>query len=349
MNREHFMQRAIDLAKKGWPMVAPNPMVACVIVHRDQIVAEGYHQQFGQAHAEVNAIKDLPASIRPQDCELYVTLEPCSHQGKTPPCADLIISKGFKKVIIASMDPNPLVSGRGIKKLETAGIKVVSGILEKEARQLNKRFFTFFEKKRPYIFLKWAQTADGFISRLPVPLKREENIISGEVAQKRVHQIRAQVMGIFVGKNTVLNDNPFLTTRLVAGKNPVRIFMDERLEVPRHFNIYNKEAETIVFNAITELEEDNIQFIKIDFNDNLLLTILNKLYEKNIQSILIEGGARLLNGVLAQNLWDEILIFENPDLEFTKGLLAPAVELPSHFETLGGDKMYRLLKSKNPT
>jgi diaminohydroxyphosphoribosylaminopyrimidine deaminase/5-amino-6-(5-phosphoribosylamino)uracil reductase len=343
------MQRAIDLAKKGWPMVAPNPMVACVIVHRDQIVAEGYHQQFGQAHAEVNAIKDLPASIRPQDCELYVTLEPCSHQGKTPPCADLIISKGFKKVIIASMDPNPLVSGRGIKKLETAGIKVVSGILEKEARQLNKRFFTFFEKKRPYIFLKWAQTADGFISRLPVPLKREENIISGEVAQKRVHQIRAQVMGIFVGKNTVLNDNPFLTTRLVAGKNPVRIFMDERLEVPRHFNIYNKEAETIVFNAITELEEDNIQFIKIDFNDNLLLTILNKLYEKNIQSILIEGGARLLNGVLAQNLWDEILIFENPDLEFTKGLLAPAVELPSHFETLGGDKMYRLLKSKNPT
>lgn len=147
MNTEYFMHKAIDLARKGWPMVAPNPMVGCVIVHKDQIVAEGFHQQFGQAHAEVNAIKDLPDSIRPEECEVYVTLEPCSHHGKTPPCADLIIAKGFKKVIVACKDPNPLVAGNGNKKMEAAGITVISGILEKEARQLNKRFITFFEKK----------------------------------------------------------------------------------------------------------------------------------------------------------------------------------------------------------
>ncbi len=339
MNQEYFMQRAIDLAKKGWPMVAPNPMVGCVIVHNNEIVAEGYHQQYGQAHAEVNAIKNLSEALSPQACELYVTLEPCTHHGKTPPCADLIITKGFKKVIIACKDPNPLVAGNGIKKLQAAGIEVIVGVLEKEARLLNKRFITFFEKKRPYIYLKWAQTADGYMSKLPLPALRADNLISGETAQKRVHSLRAQTMGIFVGKNTVLNDNPHLTTRLVAGKNPVRIFIDKHLEVPANYHVYDKEAETIVFNGIKEAEEGNIVFIKLEFKDNVLLTILNKLYEKNIQSLLVEGGAGLLHEFLEQGIWDELLIFENPNLEFKQGLKAPEMNLPLQFEMVGEDRL----------
>lgn len=342
MNEEQFMQQVLDLAKQGWPMVAPNPMVGCVIVHENKIVAKGYHQQYGQAHAEVNAIKQLPPSISPAECELYVNLEPCSHFGKTPPCADLIIEKGFKKVVIAGKDPNPLVAGQGIQRLQNAGIAVNLGVLEKKARLLNKRFYTFFEKKRPYIYLKWAQTADGFISRLPLPAARKDNLISGELSQKRVHQLRAQTMGILVGKNTVLNDNPYLTTRLVAGKNPVRVFIDKHLEVPRSFNIYNKDAETIVFNGVKEGEEENLLFVKIQFDGNELNEILDKLYTLNVQSLLVEGGASVLHDFLEKNLWDEVLVFENPKLHFEQGLMAPKINLPGQFELLGDDKLYKL-------
>ena len=185
------MQHALSLAEKGLGMVSPNPLVGCVIVHNDRIVAEGYHQKYGEAHAEVNAVNALPNSVNPAECTVYVTLEPCSHFGKTPPCADLLIKKGFKKVVICNNDPNPLVSGNGIKKLEIAGIEVITGVLEKEGRFLNRRFFTNHEKKRPYIILKWAQTKDGFISKWPIPANREENWITHKAAQIASHQLRA--------------------------------------------------------------------------------------------------------------------------------------------------------------
>ncbi len=322
---EYYMQIVLDLAKKGWPNVAPNPIVGCVIVLNDVIVVEGFHEKYGEAHAEVNAINNLPASIDPKDCTLYVNLEPCSHHGKTPPCADLIISKGFKKVVIANLDPNPLVAGKGIEKLKKSGIEVITGILEKEGLELNKRFFTFHTKHRPYFILKWAQTADGFISRLPVPENREENMIGDKDQQEKVHQIRAEEMAIMVGKNTVLCDNPNLTTRLVEGKNPIRIFIDKNLEVPLSFNIYNSEAETIVFNMVKEEFKENIKWIKINFSENVLKQIAQKLYELKIQSVLVEGGAFLLNDFIQQKMYDEAIVYTNKELYFKTGVKAPII------------------------
>lgn len=376
MTDQFYMQQAINLAKQGFGNVAPNPLVGCVIVKDDKIVSQGYHQKFGEAHAEVNAINSLSEKINPKDCVLYVTLEPCSHFGKTPPCADLIISKGFKKVIVACKDPNPLVSGNGIKKLQEAGIDVTTGVLEAEARELNKRFMTFFEKKRPYIILKWAMTADGFISKNPVPKNREENTITGKEAQIFVHQLRAENMAIMVGKNTVLKDNPSLTVRLVKGKNPTRIFIDKNLQVPESFNIYNSDAKTIVFNSIkenyltieghaelvsasaeiskqirndgaglTEDDRNNIRFIKLNFENNVLEQILNILHQLHIQSLLVEGGTILLNDFIKQNVWDETFIFQNPELNFGRGIKAPEFTLSQNFELFGKDRLYRQLRS----
>lgn len=343
MNHKHYMQLALDLAKKGLGHVAPNPMVGCVIVHNEVMVAQGYHQLFGGPHAEVNAINNLPNEIDPAECILYVTLEPCSHFGKTPPCADLIIKKGFKRVIVCNLDPNPLVGGKGIEKLKAAGIEVTSGVLEQEGRVLNKRFFTFFEKNRPYYILKWAQTADGFISRLPLPENRDDNKITGPEVQKLVHQMRALEMGIMVGKNTVLADNPNLTNRLVEGKNPVRLFIDKDLEVPENYNIYNNEAQTIVFNSQKEEQRNHIQFIKLNFELNVLDQISDKLVELKIQSVLVEGGLRLLNDFIQQNLFGEIFVFENPNLKFGTGLKAPQINLVGNFEMVGKDKLYCFL------
>ena len=336
------MHQALKLAKKGWPNVAPNPLVGCVIICDEKIVAEGYHKKNGDAHAEVNAINTLPINIQPKNCSLCVTLEPCSHFGKTPPCADLIIARGFKTVVIASKDPNPLVSGNGIKKLKEAGINVITGVLEKEARELNKHFITFFEKKRPYFILKWAQTADGFISRLLPIANKDNNKITGSEVQKMVHQLRSDVMAIMVGKNTVLNDNPQLTTRLVNGKNPIRLFIDKNLEVPINFNIYDAEATTIIFNGIKDGTEKNHQYIKINFSANVLAQVSEKLVELNIQSVLVEGGSFLLQDFINQNLWDEAFVFQNPTLMFKHGVPAPTFKLNNTFEWVGGDKLFRV-------
>ena len=346
MNPLPYMLFALELAKKGSPLAFPNPLVGCVIVYKDEIVASGYHQKYGEAHAEVTAIMALPSELSTAECTLYVTLEPCSHHGKTPPCADLIIAKGFKKVVIAAGDPNPLVAGKGIKKMQEAGIEVITGVLEKEALELNKRFYTFHQKKRPYLILKWAQTEDGFISRMPLPENKAENHISREEANSFIHQLRAEVMGIFVGKNTVLYDNPRLTTRLVAGANPIRLFIDKNLEVPTHFAIYNNDAKTIVFNAIKEEEQGHIRFIKLDFTKTILEQVCDKLYHLGIQTLLVEGGATLLNALIKQNLWDEVLIIENPDLSFTTGLKAPEFALKNSFSLLGDDKLFKTLNGE---
>ena len=334
------MQRALELAQLGWPEVAPNPMVGCVIVKGTKIVAEGYHHKFGEAHAEVNAINNLPPTISPSECVVYVTLEPCNHHGKTPPCADLLIKTGFKQVVIASKDPNPLVSGRGIKKLEESGITVTQGILEKEEKKLNKRFVTFYEKKRPYYFLKWATTADGFISKQPLPQNREDNSITSIASQAYVHKMRAETMAIFVGKNTVLADNPSLTTRLVKGKNPIRVFIDRKLEVPLTSAIYNEAATTIVFNEKKNEEKEHILYIKLDFEINVLNQINEALYKLQIQSVLVEGGAFLLNEFIKRNFWDEILVFQNPELFFKEGIQAPKFALKTTFEVVGNDKLF---------
>ena len=335
------MDKALHLAGKGWPAVAPNPMVGCVIVKGDTLVAQGYHQKFGEKHAEVMAINKLPDNIDPKDCTLYVTLEPCTHFGKTPPCTDLIISKGFKTVVVACKDPNPLVSGLGIDKLRKAGVQVITGVLEKNARELNKRFITYFEKKRPYYILKWAQTADGFISKLPVPDNKNENRISGNESQIMVHRLRSEVMAILVGKNTVLRDNPRLTTRLVEGKNPIRVFIDRNLEVPLHFQVYDNEATTIIFNELKEEKMGIHMFLKIDFGKNILQQLSEKLFNLNVQSVLVEGGSVLLNDFIDQHLWDEVLVFQNPDLRFEVGLKAPRFALANTFELIGGDKLYQ--------
>lgn len=336
---ETYMRHAIELARKGSGYVAPNPMVGCVIVQDGKIIAEGYHEQYGLAHAEPNAINQVSDELL-KKCTLYVTLEPCNHFGKTPPCSDLIISKKIPRVIVGCLDPNPLVASKGIKKLHDTGIEIEYGILEKECRELNKRFFCFQEKKRPYIILKWAQTQDGFISKYPIPENKEENWISSPVSKQLVHQWRAEEQAILVGYNTALNDNPQLTTRLVKGNNPIRLVIDKHLKLPPHLNIFNKEAKTIVFNEVTDDLKDNIQFIKID-NSNLVSEVLHQCYINGISSIIVEGGAKTLNHFINQNLWDEARIFVNPQLHFRAGVAAPEIEIHSiQSQACGSDLLY---------
>jgi diaminohydroxyphosphoribosylaminopyrimidine deaminase / 5-amino-6-(5-phosphoribosylamino)uracil reductase len=344
LKEEGFMRLALELALKGWPEVAPNPMVGCVIVNKGHVVASGYHQKFGETHAEVNAINTLPDTVFPNDCELYVSLEPCAHHGKTPPCAELIIKKGFKKVIIASSDPNPLVNGKGIALLRAAGIEVVAGLLEAEARYLNRRFYTFHEKKRPYISLKWAESADGFISRLPVPENREDNLISGPEALAFAHRLRAEHMGILVGKNTVLADNPSLTTRLVKGKSPVKIILDSRLEVPRSANIFAPGAKTLVFNVLKEGQEGELQFIRFHpERQDPLEQVLHTLYAQGIQSVLVEGGSSVLQSFIRRELFDAVYKMVNPRLKLQNGVKAPAFLMEGILpKQLGSDLLYQV-------
>jgi diaminohydroxyphosphoribosylaminopyrimidine deaminase/5-amino-6-(5-phosphoribosylamino)uracil reductase len=346
MNHSDYMQKALQLAEFGWPKVAPNPMVGCVIVKDGKVIAEGYHKEYGGPHAEVNAINSLAPDFDFSDCTLYVNLEPCSHQGKTPPCSDLLVTKKFKKVVICNVDTNPLVGGKGIERLKKAGIEVESGILETEGRELNKRFFTFHEKKRPYIILKWAQTNDGFISKNPIPQNKSENWITDKESKKLVHKWRAQEQAIMVGTNTVLNDNPELTVRLAEGKNPIRIVLDKELKLKSDSAIFNTNAETLVFTGLEKTSINTIKFFKIDFTDNVLEQILNKLYTLNISSIIIEGGTTLLQSFINENLWDEARVFINPDKNFGSGIKAPAFDLNrAHQQKSGADNLYQI---KNP-
>jgi diaminohydroxyphosphoribosylaminopyrimidine deaminase/5-amino-6-(5-phosphoribosylamino)uracil reductase len=323
VDNSFLMQKALDLAAQGWPNVQPNPMVGCVIVHKGEVVSSGFHEKFGEAHAEVNAINHLSPTIKPEECTLFVTLEPCSHFGKTPPCADLIVQRGFNKVVICNLDPNPLVAGKGIKKLRNAGVEVVTGVLEKEGLELNKRFFTFYVKKRPYYILKWAQTADGFISRWPVPENRNENLIGDEAQQIASHQLRAGEMAIMVGKNTALWDNPELTTRLVKGKNPIRIVLDRDLEVPKTHKVYNNASRTIILNASYNKQEVLHTYLKIDFGNNFFKELNSCLHDLGIQSVIVEGGAKLLQSFIDSGNYDETKVFTNTNLFFGNGIKAP--------------------------
>lgn len=319
MNDEFYIKRCIELAQKALGNTYPNPLVGSVIVHNGKIIGEGFHKKAGEPHAEINAInsiKDEDKRLIPESV-IYVSLEPCAHFGKTPPCALKIVELGFKKVVIGAMDSHDKVNGKGKKIITDEGIEAVSGILEDDCRELNKRFFTYHEKKRPFLILKWAQSADGFMDKDFQPTQ-----ISNSLSKQLVHQMRSEEHSILIGKNTALHDNPSLTVREIEGRNPIRILIDFDLDVPESFNIYNSESETIIFNSIKDSQDNDLKFIKIQ-KENSLNQILEKLYELQIQSVIIEGGRFTLQQFIDQNLWDEALIFKNPNLNLENGTKAP--------------------------
>lgn len=320
---EKYMRRCIELAALGKRDVAPNPMVGCVLVHKDKITGEGYHHAFGKAHAEVNAINSVNDKRVLKDCTLYVNLEPCSHYGKTPPCADLIIQSGIKKVVTGCRDPNEEVNGKGIRKLKENGVEVIENILENECRFMNRRFITFHKKKRPYIILKWAQSSDGFIAPLNTR-SRKPFQISSKLSQTLVHRWRSEEQAIMVGTNTARNDNPQLNVRLWKGKNPVRIVIDKDLKLPASLNLFNGKQETLVFSEKKKNRKGRTEFIQVSFGNNLLNAIMENLFNRSIQSVIVEGGALLLQSFINRNLWDEARVFTSP-LLLNNGVHAPSL------------------------
>lgn len=315
-----YMQRAIELAKLGKGNVSPNPLVGCVIVCDDKIIGEGWHQLYGGAHAEVNAIHSVQDKNLLKQSTIYVNLEPCSHTGKTPPCADLLIQSAVKKVVIANEDSNPLVAGKGIKKLQEAGIEVITGVLEKQGRELNQRFFTFIESERPYIILKWAQTADGFIARE----NYESRWISNEFSRQLVHRWRSEEDAVLIGTKTAAHDNPHLSVRDWSGRNPVRIVIDRFLRLPKTLHLFDKSQKTIIYNLLKHEEHENLIYIRLDEAD-FLDRLIKDLFKRKIQSIIIEGGALTLNLFIQSGMWDEARVFSSTR-SFGSGIEAPILK-----------------------
>lgn len=321
---ERFMKRCLQLAALGAGAVSPNPLVGAVLVYQGKIIGEGYHQQFGMPHAEINCINSVTLDNKQfiQSSTLYVSLEPCAHFGKTPPCANRIVDEKIKEVVIGSTDPFPKVNGRGITLLKDAGIKVATGILKNECDELNKRFFCMHQKKRPYIILKWAQTAN---KKMAVQ-NGERLMISNSITQRLVHKWRSEEDAIMVGTNTAMLDNPSLDTRYWTGKMPVRIVLDCDLRLPNDLNIFNKKQRTIIFNEKKNEENDFIKYKKVNMkNEHTLQYILKKCMDENIQSLLVEGGATLLNSFIQQNLWNEARVITNEKLYIENGFDAPGV------------------------
>lgn len=344
MDNEFYMNECLLLAKKGFGTVAPNPMVGCIIVHNNQIIGTGYHQQYGAEHAEVNAInsvKDksfLPAST------LFVNLEPCAHYGKTPPCADLIVKEKIPHVVIGAIDKHSKVAGKGVEKLQKAGVLVEIDVLKQECIELNKRFYIFHTKQRPYVILKWAQTQDHYISRLVSdPLFKTDNWITSEESKIWVHQRRAEEQAILVGAKTVINDNPSLTTRLVQGNNPLRIIVSQAPLEDENLNIYSEAAPTINFNTQLEKKAGQHEWIKFD---GKIQSILSHLQKRDIQSIIIEGGSATLKQFITANLWDEAFVFEG-NKTFSKGLKAPVLNGEFQTSIKGTDQLLHFI-NKSP-
>ena len=338
MTDEIYMQRCIDIAKRGIRAVAPNPMVGCVLVVEDKIIGEGYHERYGEAHAEVNAINNVSNQNLLKNATLYVSLEPCSHTGKTPPCCDLLIQKGIKKVVVGTKDPNPLVGGKGIEKLKNSGIEVSEGILKDQCLELNKRFFTFHEKQRPYVTLKWAQTLDGFLDKIRKDGEEKINWISEPETKTLVHKWRSEEQSILVGRNTITNDNPSLTVRDYGGMNPIRLVIDSQLQISGNLNIYSKDAPTIVFNRVKDKKENNVEWIKI--KETSTNSILEELYRRGIQSVFVEGGSRTLQYFIIDNLWDEARVIVGQKY-FKEGYKAPIInKVPIKSMPFGKDMIH---------
>lgn len=319
-----YMARCLQLAKNGLGTTYPNPMVGSVVVHDDRIIGEGWHHSAGQPHAEVNAINSVLDSKLLQDATIYVNLEPCSHFGKTPPCANLIIEKKIKKVVIGATDPNREVAGRGIRRLRQAGCEVITGVLEAESMSLNKRFFTFHQKKRPYVILKWAQTSDGFLA----PASKEDQKpvwITTLESRQWVHQMRAKEQAILVGTQTVLDDNPSLTARQWNGPSPVRIVLDRTLKIPEVASVYDQRVPTIFISEKEGEARKNVSFESIDFSNDVAEQVCDLIYKNHFQSVIVEGGARTLQTFLDEGLWDEAWVFVGV-ASFGEGLKAPRLE-----------------------
>ncbi|MDR7128500.1 diaminohydroxyphosphoribosylaminopyrimidine deaminase/5-amino-6-(5-phosphoribosylamino)uracil reductase [Algoriphagus sp. 4150] len=316
------MQRALELAEFGRGKVSPNPMVGCVIVHQDKIIGEGYHQEYGKAHAEVNAVNSVVNQELLAESTVYVTLEPCAHFGKTPPCAHLLVEKKVKKVVIAAFDSNPLVGGKGIQILKDAGIEVVTGFLEREARSQNKRFFTQIEKNRPYVILKWAQTLDGFIARGDYSSKW----ITNSSSRQLVHKWRAEEDAVLVGKNTAKYDDPALNVRDWVGKNPLRLVVDSKLELPNTLKLFDEAVPTVCYNTLKAETRGTLEFVKLN-PEFQVKDILEDLFSRNIQSVIVEGGSYLLNKFLVSELWDEARVFTS-STKFGNGIVAPVTPAP---------------------
>lgn len=318
---EQMMQRCIQLAENGLGTTYPNPMVGCVIVHDGKIIAEGWHQKAGEPHAEVNSIAQIQDKEILKKSTLYVSLEPCAHHGKTPPCADLIVQHQIPKVVVGTVDPFAKVNGLGIQKLKNAGIEVISGVLEKECRDLNKRFFTFHRQKRPYVILKWAQTVDGFMAAE----NGEQKWITDEYSKQIVHKWRTEEQSILVGTKTAETDNPQLNARLWNGNQPIRLVFDKDLKLNTDLNLFDKSQRSIVFTEKAKENEGNLEFIQVLFDENLPNSILQKLYELEIQSIIIEGGKRTLESFIQNDLWDEARIFTSSG-SWNSGIHSPKIQ-----------------------
>ena len=320
------MLRCIEIAKNGLGTTAPNPMVGCVIVHDEKIIGEGFTSAYGGAHAEVNAINSVRDKNKLKAATLYVTLEPCSHFGKTPPCADLIIKYQVPKVIIGLVDPHEKVAGNGVKRLKASGCEVVTGILEKECREHHKRFLTFHEQKRPYIILKWAETSDRFIA--PLKAIRNESPepfwITNAYSQQLAHLWRSEEQAILVGTNTVLEDNPRLDVRHLTGKSPIRVILDRNLKISSGSHVLDKSIPTIILTEQMNTPRDTsaIKYVYLDYMEGLASKICGILYEENITSVIIEGGAHTLQTFIDANLWDEARVFTGRT-SFSKGVKAP--------------------------
>ena len=328
---EKYIARCIQLASNGLCNAAPNPMVGAVVVHNDVIIGEGYHVRCGEAHAEVNAIRSVKNKALLKESTIYVSLEPCSHYGKTPPCADLIIKEGIPRVVVGCLDPFSLVAGRGIEKLRNAGIDVTVGVLEKDCQQLIRRFVTFNTLHRPFITLKWAESADGFID-----LNRTEGspyIFSSPLSGMLTHKRRSEHSAILVGKRTALLDNPSLTTRNWFGKNPVRLVIDKDLTLPKSLALFNGEVETIVFTRKNETSSlPQTTYVTLDFEQAILPQIMEELYNRKLQSLMVEGGSILLQSFIDAGLWDEAYI-EKSDALLKEGVKAPCFPKKHHVHT----------------
>lgn len=322
---EILMQRCLQLAANGLGMTYPNPMVGCVIVHQNRIIAEAWHQKAGEGHAEFHAIHQVKDKALLKEATLYVSLEPCAHHGKTPPCADLIIEHQIPRVVIATADPFSKVNGLGIRKLKEAGIAVTINVLEKEAQFLNRRFINFHQSQRPYIILKWAQTKDEKMATT----SGEQKWITNAYSKQLVHKWRTEEQGILVGTHTAQFDNPQLNARLWNGKQPIRMVLDRELKLREDLHLFDGSQRTLVFTEIEKENRTNLEYIKINFDENIIQSILHEMYALNVQSLIVEGGKRLLESFIQAELWDEARILTANE-SWGNGVSAPKINGDLH-------------------
>ncbi len=335
------MRRCVELARRGLGTTYPNPLVGAVIVADGKIVGEGFHHHSGGPHAEVVAVQVVQEKGLLKKATLYVNLEPCAHHGKTPPCAEMIVREGIPRVVVGTLDTTDKVSGKGVKIMQEGGVEVVTGVLEEEARYVKRRFFTFHEKKRPYIILKWAESADGFLDEERLPGQEGPNWISGPLGRQAVHRWRTQEQAILVGRKTALIDDPALTAREWWGRNPLRLVIDRELSLPPTLQLFDDEAPTIIFNTLRSERHTHPEPVKIDFSQPIIPSILEELYARQIQSLIVEGGAYTLQQFIEAELWDEARVFKG-ERYFHKGVMAPALgRQPAEIVRLA-DSVYHL-------